>query len=132
VTGRTAKFRAPSFWIVAGLLALVLLAGSFVVLLLGRGEQRLPLVAADITTGGRFSDPQFTAQLRQRFPPGSDVESLIDELQREKFSVDVAGRRAFFKLGKGWPCFDILTVEWQQDARRHLTAIDGTYRPFCI
>jgi hypothetical protein len=99
----------------------------------GRHEE-LPPIAAGIAFGAAspHPNPEFTRRLRARFPIGSDVAALSDELDREGFTVDAAHGKANIKSGKGWPCLEILEVDWKADARNRIASLDGYYFSACM
>ena len=75
---------------------------------------------------------EFTRRLRTRFPIGSNAGALTDELDREGFNIEPAQGKANFKSGKGWPCLNILLVNWKADARARIAALDGYYFFACV
>jgi hypothetical protein len=129
-----ARFQALKFWVFAGgALAILLVLASVWLVRAGRHEE-LPPVAAGIAFGAASShpNPEFTQRLRTRFPVGSNVAALSDELGHEGFTVDAAHGKANIKSGKGWPCLEILEVDWKSDARNRIASLDGYYYSACL
>jgi hypothetical protein len=129
-----ARFQALRFWVVAGAALAILLILAMVWLVRAGRHEELPPIAAGIAFGAASSHPnlEFTNRLRARFPIGSNVAALSDELDREGFTIDAAHGKANIKSGKGWPCLEILEVDWKSDARNRVAALDGYYFSACM
>jgi hypothetical protein len=129
-----ARFQALRFWVVtAGAVAILLVLATVWLVRAGRHEE-LPPIAAGIAFGAASShpNPEFTGRLRARFPLGSNVAALTDELDHEGFTLDAGRGKANIKSGKGWPCLEILEVDWKADARNGIAALDGYYFSACM
>lgn len=129
-----ARFQALRFWVAAGgALAVLLVLAAMWLLRAGRHEE-LPPIAAGIAFGAASShpNPEFTQRLRARFPIGSNVALLSGELDHEGFTVDTAHGKANIKSGKGWPCLEIVEVDWKADARNRIASLDGYYFSACL
>ena len=129
-----ARFQALRFWVVtAGAVAILLVLATVWLVRAGRHEE-LPPIAAGIAFGAASShpNPEFTIRLRARFPIGTNVAALTDELDREGFTIDAAHGKANIKSGKGWPCLEILEVDWKADARNRIATLDGYYFSACM
>ena len=129
-----ARFQALRFWVVAGGTVATLLVLAMVWLMRAGRHEELPPIAAGIAFGAAspHPNPDFTRRLRARFPIGSDVAALSDELDREGFTLDAAHGKANIKSGKGWPCLEILEVDWKADARNRIATLDGYYISACM
>ena len=129
-----ARFQALRFWVVAGGTVATLLVLAMVWLMRAGRHEELPPIAAGIAFGAAspHPNPDFTRRLRARFPIGSDVAALSDELDREGFTLDAAHAKANIKSGKGWPCLEILEVDWKADARNRIATLDGYYFSACM
>jgi hypothetical protein len=129
-----ARFQALRFWVVAGGTVATLLVLAMVWLMRAGRHEELPPIAAGIAFGAAspHPNPDFTRRLRARFPIGSDVAALSDELDREGFTLDAAHGKANIKSGKGWPCLEILEVDWKADARNRIATLDGYYFSACM
>jgi hypothetical protein len=128
------RFQASGFWVAAGGAVVLLLVLATVWLTRAGRREELPPIAAGIAFGTASSHPnaEFTQRLRARFPTGSNVAALTDELDREGFTVDGAHGKANIKSGKGWPCLEILEVDWKADARARIASLDGYYFSACL
>ncbi len=129
-----ARFEALRFWVLTGgAVALLLVLAIIWVAHAGRREE-LPPIAAGIAFGGASShpNPEFTRRLRARYPIGSGIAALTDELDREGFTIDDAHGKANIKSGKGWPCLEILEVDWKADPRNRIASLDGYYFSACM
>jgi hypothetical protein len=129
-----ARFQALKFWVSAGGALAILLGLAMVWLMRAGRHEELPPVAAGIAFGAASSqpNPEFTQRLRARFPIGSDVAALSNELDREGFTVDAAHGKANIKSGKGWPCLEILEVDWKAGPRYRIASLDGYYFSACL
>jgi hypothetical protein len=129
-----AHFQALRFWVVTGGAVAILLVLTLVWLARAGRHEELPPIAAGIVFGGASSRPnaEFTNRLHARFPLGSKLAVLSDELDREGFTLDTARGKANFKSGKGWPCLEILEVDWKADARARIASLDGYYFSACM
>jgi hypothetical protein len=129
-----ARFQSLWFWVAAGgTLAVLLALGVFWLVRAGRHDA-LPPIAAGIAFGAASSHPnvEFTNRLLSRFPLGSDAAALSGELDHEGFTVDAAHGKANIKSGKGWPCLEILEVDWKADTRNRIASLDGYYFSACL
>jgi hypothetical protein len=129
-----ARFQALGFWVVTGGAAAILLVLGVVWLVHDGRHAELPPVASGIAFGASslHPNPDFTARLHARFPIGSPVAALTDELDSEGFTVDAAHGKANFKSGQGWPCLNILLVNWKPDPRARIASLDGYYFSACL
>jgi hypothetical protein len=134
VIRRMARFQALRFWVVAGGAVAIVFALALVWLLRSAKHDELPPLAAGIAfRGGSLEpNPAFTRRLRARFPVGSNAAALTDELDREGFNVDPAQGKANFKSGKGWPCLNVLLVDWKLDARARIASVYGYFNYVCL
>lgn len=128
------RFQALGFWVVAGGVVVVVLMLAMLWLVRSARHDEIPPLAAGITlgTGSLEANPAFTRRLRARFPIGSNVAVLTSELDREGFTVDAAKGKANFKSGKGWPCLNVLLVNWSADARSRIVSVDGYFNFICL
>src|SRR5271155_4982489 len=129
-----ARFQALRFWVMAGGAVAILLVLAMVWLARAGRHEELPPIAAGIAFGAASSHPnaEFTQRLRTRFPIGANVAAMSDELDTEGFTVDAAHGKANIKSGKGWPCLEILEVDWKADARGRIASLDGYYFSACM
>ncbi len=81
---------------------------------------------------------EFEARLKARFPVGSFVNDMLQELRRENFVVGNLPQApdqeqyASRQDGGNWTCSFTATVFWNADDKGHLTAIRGDYRATCL
>jgi hypothetical protein len=129
-----ARFQALRFWVLAGGTLAILLVLAMVWLVRAGRHEELPPIAAGIAFGAASShpNPEFTQRLRTRFPIGSNVSALSGELDHEGFMIDAAHGKANIKSGKGWPCLEILEVDWKNDTRNRVASLDGYYFSACL
>jgi hypothetical protein len=129
-----ARFQALKFWVLAGWALAILLGLATVWLMRAGRHEELPPVAAGIAFGAASShpNPEFTQRLRARFPIGSDVAALSNELDSEGFMIDATHGKASIKSGKGWPCLEILEVNWKSAARNRVASLEGYYFSACL
>jgi hypothetical protein len=128
------RFQALGFWVVAGGVIAVLLVLAVVWLMRAGRHDELPPIAKGIAFGaaGSHPNPEFTQRLRARFPIGSNVAPLSNELDSEGFTIDAARGKANIKSGKGWPCLEIVEVDWKADAHNRIVSLDGYYFSACL
>ena len=76
--------------------------------------------------------PEFTTRLRERFPAGSPVQALLDELRAERFTIsgDPHSSTATYEITK-FPCRDTWTVKWVAEAQK-ISSITGAARAICL
>lgn len=74
-----------------------------------------PALLGDVGWGRAGSTSHFKA----RFRAGSPASALLEWLQANDFSVDLARQRATREI-RGVPCQERVTVNWQADQRGNL------------
>jgi hypothetical protein len=76
--------------------------------------------------------PEFTTRLRERFPAGSSVQALLDELRAERFTISGDPHRstATYEI-TGFPCRDTWTIEWVAENQK-ISSITGEALAICL
>ena len=131
---RRSGFRALGFWVLISLLIVAAFIRGFALLLHPHHGRELPPLARGIPFGAAspLPNPEWTLRLKARFPPGSEVHAMTEELDSEDFTVDAKAHRASFKWGRGWPCLEILEVDWTENAEARIASIEGFHYSACL
>ncbi|CAN5279372.1 hypothetical protein BH11PSE2_BH11PSE2_13930 [soil metagenome] len=89
-----------------------------------------PRIADDVWPIAGSVSPSWIRRLRDRYPIGSSEIALAEDLKRQGFDIDLAGKRA----GYGWakyPCVYTLTVSWRADPPGRVRAVQGGLLDAC-
>ncbi|MGO9943681.1 MAG: hypothetical protein ACLPIC_13065 [Rhodoblastus sp.] len=117
------------------ILTLVLMAVSFVVGRKTGAFHNLPAIAATLPGAEADFSRELDARIRDRFPIGTNEETLIAYLAGEGFLPewrrrDEPNTSAFIR--NGLLCTDIVRVLWRADATGILREVSGSYASQCI
>jgi len=117
------------------ILTLVLMAVSFAVGRKTGGFHPLPAIAATLPGVEADFSRELDARIRERFPIGTNEETLIAYLAGEGFVPqwrrrDEPNTSAFIR--NGLLCTDIVRVFWRADATGVLTEVNGAYQSQCL
>jgi hypothetical protein len=76
--------------------------------------------------------PAFSTRLHERFPSGTSINALLDELRSEGFviSSDAQGPVAMYKVSN-FPCGDTWTIRWAGEAEK-IASITGQAIEVCL
>ncbi|WP_158817108.1 hypothetical protein [Methylocapsa sp. S129] len=114
---------------------LVLMAVSFAVGRKTGGFRPLPGIVATLPGDEPDFSQELDARLRERFPIGTDEETLILYLASEGFSPEWRRREdsnASAFIWNGLICKKTIRVLWRADAAGLLTEVGGTYESDCL
>jgi hypothetical protein len=106
-----------------------LFAAAFIVELFERGPP--PIAQGKSFSWMKSPEPTWTAVLRQHFPVGSPVSTLVATLTDQGFRVDAGRRTAEYKWD-GLPCDQSLRTQWTEGPRGKISAISGDYWSACL
>ncbi len=117
------------------ILTLVLMAVSFAVGRKTGGFHALPAIAATLPGVEADFSRELDIRIRERFPIGTNEETLIAYLAGEGFVPewrrrDEPNESAFIR--NGLLCTDIVRVFWRADAAGVLTDAGGAYKSQCL
>ena len=107
-----------------------------IVLLLSACANKAPELGKGLPRSWSDQTPYFDARVKQRFPIGSDKDTLVNELRREGFSMqETNGSQRQFRYvaiyDQQGPCRETWSVAWDDDQTK-LTNIEGRYRQVCL
>jgi hypothetical protein len=109
---------------------------AILVLLLCACTNKVPELGMGLPRSWADRTPYFDARVKQRFPIGSDKDTLANELRREGFSVretnDSQGQfRHVAVYDQQGPCRETWSVAWDDDQTK-VTHIEGRYSQVCL
>lgn len=112
-----------------------LMIASFAVGRMTGGFHPLPAIAATLPGDEAEFSRELDARIRERFPIGTNEETLIAYLAGEGFVPEWRRRddpntSAFIR--NGLLCTDIVRVFWRADATGILREVNGSYASQCI
>ena len=99
------------------------------------GSNALPEIAATLPGDESEFNRELDERVRQRFPVGSDEESLLYYLRTQNFIPDWRKRdepNAAYFIHPGIICEQAVRIIWSADASGKLTSIGGDYKSHCI
>lgn len=102
---------------------------------LGNAPRAVPALVATLPGDEAGFSHEFDNRIRDRFPPGSSEDALVDYLVGEKFVPDWRrrdGPNASVLRLTGLVCEKVIRVNWQADAAGVLTAVSGSYASHCL
>lgn len=104
--------------------------------LLANPEQPRSSFTANLSSNLNVASRQFEARLKRRFPPGTSMSNLTEELQSQGFSPtwsgDSGGYRAVRYEGAGSACSHDASVYWRANEGGALVTITGSYGLTCM
>ena len=99
------------------------------------GSNGLPEIVATLPGDESEFSRELDERVRQRFPVGSDEESLLYYLRTQNFIPDWRKRdqpNAAYFIHPGIICEQVVRIIWSADASGKLTSIAGDYKSHCI
>ena len=113
----------------------ILAIASFLVGRTTIGFRDLPEIVATLPGDESEFSRELDARLRERFPIGSDQESLVKYLAGAGFVPEWPRRDGFYGssfIKSGAICTKIIHVRWRADSSGIVTDIAGSYESRCI
>ena len=114
---------------------LLLMAAAFGAGRFAVGSRDLPAIAATLPGDEAQFSQEFDERIRDRFPIGSNEDSLVDFLTSEHFAPEWRRRddvNAAAFVRSGLMCAKTVRVRWRADATGRLAEVNGAYESHCL